>query len=285
MKNLLLRILIMIIFLPTLWIILFILPVYNHLIFNLITIIVTLIAAFEVEHFFVKKQISTWKYVSPFLGAALPLYSFLEISGVVGRGYFPLVIVLLISLVFVRGVFTRTEVKLESRLAFFSSSVLVIFYPGIFLSYIVRLTDKSVFGPEPQFAILVFLSLVFCNDIMAYVGGMLFGRRYPMNLLISPKKSLVGFITGFVASIGFSIFYTFVLKDYYVIPLAYAVILGVVIGISTIAGDLLESVMKRSCELKDSGTLMAGRGGLMDTIDSLLLSAPLFYFLFPLIIR
>ncbi len=284
MKNLLLRLLTMIIFLPTLWVILFIIPAYNHLLFNLVTIIVSLLAAFEVEKFFLKKRISTWRFVSPCLGAALPIYSFLEISGVIPRGYYAVFIVGVIIIIFTRGIFTSTPATLGRRLGFFSSSLMVVIYPGLFLSYIVRLTDTVIFGPRPQFAIMVFLSLVFLNDIMAYVGGMLLGRSSHLNLLISPNKSLVGFITGYVTSIGAAVFYALVLRYYYVLSIPAAVLLGGVIGLSTIAGDLLESVMKRSCEVKDSGTLMAGRGGLMDTIDSLLLSAPIFYFLFPLLV-
>jgi phosphatidate cytidylyltransferase len=284
MKNLLLRLLIMIIFLPTLWIILFVIPAYNHLLFNLATIIVTLLAAYEVENFFHKKRISTWRFAAPLLGVILPIYTFLEISGVIPRGYFTAAIVLLMLTVFIRGIFTSSRAALDGRLEFFSSSLMIVMYPGLLLSFIVRLTDTSVFGPMPQFAILVFLSLVFLNDIMAYVGGMLLGRYSRLNLIVSPKKSLVGFITGFVTSIGVAIFYSLVLSDHFILRIPAAVLLGSVIGLFTIAGDLLESVMKRACEIKDSGTLMAGRGGLMDTIDSLLLSAPVFYFLFPLLV-
>jgi phosphatidate cytidylyltransferase len=285
MRNLLLRLLIMIIFFPTLWVILFIIPQYNHLAFNCVVIIISFLAAFEVENFFIKKQISTWKYLSPFLGVTLPLYSFLEVSGVVAKGYYLHLIVLLLILVFIRGIITGNEKTLAKRLEFFSSSILVVLYPGLFASYIVRLTDTSIFSNQPQFIILVFLSLVFANDIMAYVFGMLLGKYSKLNLLISPKKSLAGFIAGFLTSLGVAVFYSYLLKDYFILSLPSALLLGIIIGLATIIGDLLESVMKRSCELKDSGTLMAGRGGLMDTIDSLLISAPVFYFIFPLLIK
>jgi len=282
-RNLLLRILIMVIFLPTIWLILFVIPDYNHLVFNIIIILVTLIAAFEVENFFIKKHISTLKYVCPFLGVTLPIYSFLEVAGIVVKGYYSLVIVLLIILVLIRGILTADKTALTKRLEFLSSSLFVVFYPGLFLSYIVRLTDTHFFGPKPQFAILVFLSLVFANDTAAYISGMLLGKYSRLNLIISPKKSLIGFLSGFFASIGIALFYSYILTDYFILPLLHALLLGSIIGFSTIAGDLVESVLKRACSVKDSGTLMAGRGGLMDTIDSLLISAPIFYFIFPLL--
>jgi phosphatidate cytidylyltransferase len=283
MRNLLLRILTIVIFFPILWLVLFVVPAYNHLIFNIITMLVSLIAAYEVENFFIKKQMSTWKYVSPILGVILPVYSYFEVAGFIARGYFFLVITLLVILVLCRSIFTTHKKNLNKRLEFLSSSLFVIFYPSLFLSYIIRLTDTCLFGPQPQFAMLIFLSLVFANDTGAYIFGMLFGKNSKLNLIISPKKSLTGFISGFSISIGIAVFYSYVLRDYYIIPLIHALILGCIIGLSTIAGDLVESVLKRACSVKDSGALMAGRGGLMDTIDSLLISAPLFYFLFPLL--
>jgi phosphatidate cytidylyltransferase len=282
-RNLLLRILIIVIFFPTLWLILFVIPDYNHLAFNIITTLVTLVAALEVENFFVKKNINTWKFVSPFLGITLPIYSYLEIADVIPKGYYSLVIVSLIILILIRGIITTAKTTLNKRLEFLSSSLFVVLYPGLFLSYIIRLTDMSLFGPQPQFVMLVFLSLVFANDIAAYISGMLLGKYSRLNLIISPKKSLIGFLCGFFASVGIAIFYSYVLTDYFILSLPSALLIGGLIGLSTIAGDLVESVLKRACAVKDSGTLMAGRGGLMDTIDSLLISAPLFYFIFPLL--
>ncbi|MBN1797307.1 MAG: phosphatidate cytidylyltransferase [Spirochaetales bacterium] len=283
MRNLFLRILILVIFFPALWLILFVIPDYNHLVFNIVTILVTLVAGLEVENFFVKKNISTWKFVSPFLGITLPIYSYLEIAGLIPKGYYSLVIVSLIMLVLIRGIIATSKITINKRLEFLSSSLFVIVYPGLFLSYIARLTDPSLFGPEPQFAMLFFLSLVFSNDIAAYISGMLLGKYSRLNLIVSPKKSLIGFLCGFFVSIGIAVLYSYVLADYFLLSLPSALLLGGLIGLSTIAGDLVESVLKRACTVKDSGSLMAGRGGLMDTIDSLLISAPLFYFLFPLL--
>jgi len=59
--------------------------------------------------------------------------------------------------------------------------------------------------------------------------------------------------------------------------------LGVLIGLGTIAGDLIESALKRSAHVKDSGSVMIGRGGLMDSVDSILFCAPVFYLVFRLI--
>ena len=64
-----------------------------------------------------------------------------------------------------------------------------------------------------------------------------------------------------------------------VITISYRnlVILGIITSLAAIIGDLIESVFKRSCEVKDSGNLIPGRGGVLDSIDSILIAAPIFY--------
>ena len=100
-----------------------------------------------------------------------------------------------------------------------------------------------------------------------------------MNILIkvSPNKSIVGFIGGIFGSILIALltqhFFPQILPGHFY----KAIILGFVVSIFAIIGDLSESLLKRSADCKDSGNVIMGRGGILDSIDSLLFVAPVFY--------
>jgi len=128
------------------------------------------------------------------------------------------------------------------------------------------------------------MCLVFLNDICAYISGMLWGKNNRNIIPISPKKSLVGFIVGFLSSILVAFVAYFIKPQFFAEKYHYALIVGVVIGIVSIIGDLSESAMKRSANIKDSGNALPGRGGILDNIDSLIFSAPVFYFMIKYII-
>ena len=100
---------------------------------------------------------------------------------------------------------------------------------------------------------------------------------------MSPKKTIEGAIAGFVFSIvaavgGRSIF----LQQ---ISLIDAIALGAIVGILGQIGDLCESILKRAVQIKDSGTILPGHGGMLDRIDSLLFGAPALYYYWYLVLR
>ena len=119
----------------------------------------------------------------------------------------------------------------------------------------------------------------FANDIAAYLAGMFLGRGTRLGYPVSPNKSAAGFIAGFVASIAVALLFRVFVPDLLPISFALAVLIGAGAGILTITGDLVESALKRSVQVKDSSGVLPGRGGLMDSMDSWLISAPLYYFL------
>ncbi len=122
-------------------------------------------------------------------------------------------------------------------------------------------------GPE---WVLVALVPTWAADVVSYVVGSRFGtaRIAPR---ISPGKTLEGTLAGFVAA-ALAAFGACVMVG--VSPLATFVV-SLLIGPIALAGDLLESAVKRSAGVKDSGALLPGHGGVLDRIDSLLLVAPL----------
>lgn len=120
---------------------------------------------------------------------------------------------------------------------------------------------------------LGFLFLLWANDSGAYVFGITLGKNRLFER-ISPKKSWEGFIGGLLVS-GIM---AFILSMYFnSIDSAHWMIISVIIVVFGTMGDLVESMLKRSKDMKDSGTILPGHGGVLDRFDGLLLAAPLVY--------
>lgn len=122
---------------------------------------------------------------------------------------------------------------------------------------------------QPDFIFLPFL-LVWVNDTFAYLVGVGVGR-HRMCPRISPKKTWEGTVGGGVMTIGAAMLLAPTFEQTSVVQMGVMAVLAVVFGT---LGDLLESMFKRSTELKDTGTLMPGHGGLLDRLDSVLLVIP-----------
>jgi len=122
----------------------------------------------------------------------------------------------------------------------------------------------------------VTLCMAFFSDTVAYLAGRAFGKHklYPA---VSPGKTWEGAAGGIVgsclASVGLGTFW--LLPE---LPLAHAIVLGIVASICGQAGDLVESMLKRSFGVKDSGKLLPGHGGVLDRVDGLLFVAPVAYY-------
>jgi phosphatidate cytidylyltransferase len=248
------------------------LPMYNHLAWNCVMILGSIAGASELQKILTKKyNIKLRKF--PLAGAYLPIAAYLEISQLAFEGFTSFTLIIIISIVMTREVFLKTQEDIENVVSRLAASFITVIYPGLFMSYTIRV---SLF-PDSSYLILLFLILIFINDSMAFVGGSLFGRKSTKLFLVSPNKSLVGFISGFVFSIISGLLFRILLP----VPVSFwqMIILSTACSVSANAGDLIESAIKRSSQIKDSGKLMPGRGGILDSIDSILFSAPIYYFM------
>lgn len=118
--------------------------------------------------------------------------------------------------------------------------------------------------------VMTFVVLVSCNDTFGYIVGVLIGK-HPLAPKISPKKSWEGLAGSLVFTvIGGVLAFT------YIMDLAWWIgaIVGLMIVFTATCGDLIESAMKRDLALKDMGSLLPGHGGMLDRLDSVLISAP-----------
>ncbi len=145
-------------------------------------------------------------------------------------------------------------------------------YIGLCSAYLMLLR----LAPQGSFWLILLTATIAGSDTGAYYAGRSFGRRkiFPN---ISPKKTLAGVVGGVICGALCALLVHVLMAG----PLSLLVLLpaAVILVLIGIAGDLTESMLKRANGVKDSGTILAGHGGLLDRIDSLLLSAPALYYL------
>lgn len=134
--------------------------------------------------------------------------------------------------------------------------------------------------PESLTATLLAFACIWAADIGAYFFGKFFGRTRLSS--ISPKKTVEGAIFGLVGSVAVA-----TLGAWYLHWPSWqlsGIILGTLVGIASLLGDLTESVMKRDAGVKDSGQLIPGHGGILDRTDSYVFTAPLVYYFVTLLL-
>ncbi|CAA0143540.1 phosphatidate cytidylyltransferase [Tenacibaculum maritimum] len=154
---------------------------------------------------------------------------------------------------------------------FFDKMDLCIRYVILPFSFLIVLPFvNNIYHPSIVVAILV---LIWINDSFAYLVGKNFGKRKLFER-ISPKKTIEGFIGGVI----FSLIAAFVISQYlpHFNTLSWIIIAAIVAIFGTL-GDLVESKFKRQANVKDSGNIMPGHGGMLDRLDSLFFAAPFVY--------
>ena len=150
-----------------------------------------------------------------------------------------------------------------------SAAMLPMLYLGLPLGSMVALRELR--GPQVLFLMML---TVFVSDSAQYYSGRAFGKHL-LAPAISPKKTIEGAIGGFV--LGALVLTVVGVWWLPWVPPVARMLLGVGIVIAGIAGDLFESMLKRSAGVKDSSALIPGHGGILDRIDALLFAAPLYY--------
>lgn len=171
----------------------------------------------------------------------------------------------LISCVYIIKLYKKFERKPFTNIAFTFLGIFYVAIPFALLNVVVY--DKGHYNYEIIFGLLFIL---WASDTGAYFAGTRFGKRKLFER-ISPKKSWEGFVGGavlaFIFVYGLSLFF-------HSLSMEQWFIVGFIIIVGGAFGDLVESLLKRSIEIKDSGDALPGHGGFLDRFDGLLISTP-----------
>jgi phosphatidate cytidylyltransferase len=204
----------------------------------------------------------------PIAAAALTAAAFARLE-ILEPGGLPIDAVLMSALVAVGALSLAQWRGGKDAIATVSASLLPALYLGLPIGAMIALRESR--GPEVLFLLMI---TVVASDTGQYYIGRAFGRR-PLAAGISPKKTIEGAVGGFL--IGGA---TLAVVGGWWLPLTpvwLRALLGVTMVALGIAGDLFESMLKRSAGVKDSSALIPGHGGVLDRIDALLFAAPVYY--------
>jgi phosphatidate cytidylyltransferase len=175
----------------------------------------------------------------------------------------------------------------QSRVETLAVTLFGLVYVALTLQYLVRIVTPlpgDTLGPTGRLLLFVWLVAVSkFSDVGALLTGLAFGR-HKMAPQISPKKTWEGAAGGVLVSMAVGALVAWLARDHFPTWLtpAVAALLALPLAIVAIVSDLIESIIKRRAAHKDSGAVIPGIGGMFDVSDSLLLTAPLGFFLFRL---
>ncbi len=272
MRKLLERLIVFFVGGPLILSLIYYLPHYNFLAYHILIITAGILANSEMYNLLSQKIKCYPKNILSFFGSALIIISY--ISGFklfpqayIIHGFWVLTLLIISSEIIFSfgGIFTESIIRIMT-------GVFMFVYPWGLLVYFSAATAL----PYANKAILTFFLMSFSCDSIAWLFGMLFGGTNRGFIKASPKKSIAGFIGGYAGSITAAIGVYFLFKEFKLF-LPQLIIIAVLIATAAIIGDLIESILKRTAEIKDSGQVIVGRGGILDSIDSLLFAAPVFY--------
>ncbi len=181
----------------------------------------------------------------------------------------PQVVVLVLPIIFI-SILTELWRKKENPIFNIGIVTLGFIYLVIPFSIIILLSKQS--SHEHPYVIGMLL-LIWTNDSFAYLSGRFFGKTKLFER-ISPKKTWEGTIGGIVFTLLVAYFISFWSSQN---DLGFWLIAAILVAPSAILGDLLESLFKRTLNIKDSGTILPGHGGILDRFDATIYTIPFFY--------
>lgn len=199
----------------------------------------------------------------------------LDIAGCVCLclGYLGFTMVLWLAVMIARFI-EQLYINSEHPLRDLANSLMSQIYIGIPMGIMVAIA----FLLDPMILLAIFF-FIWINDTGAFLVGSLMGR-HKLFERISPKKTWEGFIGGLLFCLGFSVLFYYVGNSFFGMESSLHANLAIWLGLAAIVsifgtwGDLVESMIKRTLHIKDSGNIIPGHGGILDRIDSLLLALP-----------
>ncbi|MCQ2589702.1 MAG: phosphatidate cytidylyltransferase [Treponema sp.] len=244
----------------------------NHLALNFVIAVFALLGSLELYNIFSKQAELFPKWLISLFTVSLPIFAY--IFNQLNIDMILTIWIMIFEIIFLMGIESLTAKTFENSLKKIAFSALILFYVGFMptlISYITFIPNNSTYF------IILFLLIVFMTDSFAWFFGILFGKGTRGYIAASPNKSLVGFIGGILTTLILAIGMKHLFPQVFVGPHWKMIVISLATSFAAIVGDLIESVFKRSSEIKDSGNIIPGRGGILDSIDSLIIGGPVFY--------
>lgn len=279
MKEMASRILLGCIGIPLLLLVLLFPLPFNGLL-NAVILLFTALGSLETVRLLQTKEIFLNRAVAV-TGTVLPpltVLAFLYLPNTVAALAAGAVMILWLPLILGREAFSRTAESWNRSLTRTAGYGFILIYPGLLSASLTAFQTLTLLFPDKNIGLvyLIYLMMIFTNDTMAYFTGVAVGRFTPHPAPLSPKKSLAGFIGGGLSTVAVSAGAFYIFPALFDNSIGWALTAGTVLAFAGIIGDLIESAFKRSAGVKDSGTLMMGRGGVLDSLDSVLYGSPFF---------
>ncbi len=262
----------------TIMILLSLFAVLNKWILLFVVIALTIGGLYEFFYLIKKKGIPIYSYTGIAIGVTIPLSIFMRFEPT--KGWELLFIVLVLLMIFLMQL-TRKENK--NAIVGISTTLFGVLYVSWLFSFLIKIRFLL-----PGVAGMKLLGFILLVTKMGDVGALLIGSnfgKHPLLPRVSPNKTIEGSIGSFFFSIMAAILGHTLLPSELGLEIWQIALIGAFFGGIGQLGDISESLIKRDCNVKDSGKMLPALGGVLDAIDSLLFSAPVFYFYISSLIR
>ena len=246
------------------------LAIFNVWVFIIVVCGLTVGGLYEFFHMIKRKDIPIYSYTGIFIGVLIPLSIYFQFE--LTRNWELLFIVCAFLLILLLQ-FAREDNR--NAVLGLSTTLFGVIYVSWFFSFIVK--THLLLPGFPGAKLVAFIIVVTkAGDVGAMVFGSWLGR-HPLLPKVSPNKSIEGCVGGLLTSSFVAVLCHAWLPSLSHFTLGFVAVMGAFFGGLGQLGDLSESLIKRDCHVKDSGHILPGIGGILDSIDSLLFSVPAFY--------
>lgn len=251
----------------------------NFLALYIVSTVVVLIASCEM-HFILSKKYAVYDlrfflFIATLTFLLIYIFTLKKLSS----SFFVILFILPLFFITIAELSASQSKDFEKSFECILTAFFIFFYPIFLASFIVLLTTI----PNASILLAVFFTTVFSSDSLAWAFGMLFGNNNRGIIAVSPKKSIAGFIAVVISALLLSCILHYFLQKYFP-SLVKTILLITLTSFAAVIGDLFESLLKRSSGVKDSGSIVMGRGGVLDNLDSILFAAPTYFFLSSLLL-
>ncbi|MCD4780522.1 MAG: phosphatidate cytidylyltransferase [Candidatus Omnitrophica bacterium] len=257
----------------TIMILLSLFAVINKWVFLIVLLALIIAGLYEFFYLIKKKGIPIYSYTGIAIGVSIPLSIFFRFEPT--KGWELLFIVLMLLTIFVLQLYRKEN---QNAIIGISTTLFGVLYVSWFFSFLVKIRYLM---PEVEGAGIKLLGFILiitkCGDMGALIVGSRYGK-HPLLKRVSPNKTIEGSLGSFTFSALAAVCAKSLLPACLNFQIWQIILIGMFFGGLGQLGDLSESLIKRDCNVKDSGKMLPALGGVLDAIDSLLFSAPAFYF-------